>query len=49
MSMPRNRRQFTLGVLMLWVLVSGVYCWNLKIVMIDQRENIDIIWKEVMG
>ena len=48
MTEPKKRPQITLGVLMLWVLVCSAYCWNLKIVMIDQRENIDIIWKEFM-
>lgn len=46
MPRPKKRTQITLSVLMLWVLVASVYCWNLRIVAVDQRENVELIWKE---
>lgn len=39
-------RQLTLFAMTLWIAVCAIYCLNLKIVAIDQRENIVILWKE---
>lgn len=41
-------RQLTLIHMVLWVAVCSVLCLNLKIVAIDQRENVVIIWKELL-
>lgn len=45
-SRPKKRTQITLGVLMLFVACCAACCWNLKIVAVDQRENVELIWKE---
>lgn len=42
----KGKTRLTLGVMMLWVAVCAVLCWNLKIVAVDQRENVEIIWRE---
>lgn len=42
-----KRKQITLGVMMLWVLVCATYCWNLKIVAVDQRDNVKLIWEDL--
>lgn len=45
-SRPRKKSQVTLGVLMLWILVASVYCWNLRILS-DHQTEIEIIWEGI--
>ena len=40
-------RQLTLLHMVLFVACCAALCQNLKIIAIDQRQNVEIIWREI--
>lgn len=46
---PQPRFQMSLGVLMLGIAVASAYCWNLKIVAVDCRDDVIGLWNQITG